>query len=162
MQIQNSSIAAGIGKTGNTKPAKMKSNRVEIHAIAEPEQTQVLWRLHRTVAESGGWVLHRVCARRGLARMVFEFPRDICIDVYAAMVSLGLELSTASHRLMADLCLCTPYLFDLSSRSITVEDDASLDKATRYICSLEFVEIDLAISFSRLPGQSAFCAENAA
>lgn len=162
MQIQNSSIAAGISKIGNPTPARVKSNRVEIHAIAESEQTQVLWRLHRTVAEHGGWVLHRVCARRGLARMVFEFPRDICVDVYAAMVSLGLELSTSSHRLMADLCLRTPYLFDLSSRSIPVEDNASLDKATRYICSLEFVEVDLAVSFSRLPGHSAFCAKNAA
>ena len=161
MQIQNSSIASAL-KISNAKTGAAKSNRVEIHATAKPEQTQVLWRLHQTVAESGGWVLHRVCARRGLARIVFEFPRDICMDVYAAMVSVGLELSTASHRLMADLCLRTPYLFDLSSRSVTVEDDASLDKATRYICSLEFVEIDLEVSFSRLPGQSAFCAENAA
>lgn len=137
---------------------------VEIAAWAPQGQVRLLRMLYKAICDDGGWVLHCVYTRLHSARVVFEFPRDICVDIYSSMVSLGLELSPASHLIMADLCRCTPYLFDFSSRGIAVVDSASLDKATGYICSLEFIKTELSVSFvaeRELHGADSY-AENAA
>lgn len=164
MLIPNNSFASGIASSAKAGSRDAIANRITIHAAARPEETHLLERLHGAVCERGGWVLHRVHTWRYAARMVFEFPRDACIDLYGAMASLGLRLSPASHLMMTDLCRRTPYLFDVSSRSITVEDHASLDRATVYICSLEFIKVELCVRFeaqSQL-GEAGFGAENAA
>lgn len=163
MLIPNNSSASSIaGIKAGSRDAT--ANRIVIHAGARPGQSQLLERLHGAICERGGWVLHRVHTWRQVARMVFEFPRDACIDLYSAMVSLGLQLSPASHLVMTDLCRRTPYLFDLSSRSIAVKDHASLDQATVYICSLEFIKVELCVHFEAQNqlGEGSFGAENAA
>ena len=76
---------------------------------------------------------------------MFELPRDICIEVYSALVSVGLQLTAASHNLLTELCRCTPNVFDLSSRTLPAVDGATLDDATRYICSLEIIKVQLQI-----------------
>jgi hypothetical protein len=81
----------------------------------------------------------------GTARFVFEFPRDICIEIYSALVSVGLQLTPASHQLLTELCRCTPHVFDPSSRKLPAVDVATLDAATRYICSLEIIKVQLQI-----------------
>jgi hypothetical protein len=134
---------------------------IQIAASTARRQTQILSGLNRVIGDGGGWVHHQLHARPGLARMVFEFPRDICLDVYGAMVSLGLELSAASHRIMEELCRCTPYRCDLSGRRMAVEDSPSLQQATAYLCSLEFLRVELSVRFAAA-GESESYAEYAA
>ena len=85
-----------------------------------------------------------------VARLVFEFHRDICVEIYSALVSLGLELSSHSHRFLAELCRCTPYLFDLPCAGITTVDATSPDQSGNYICSLEIIKVELYIRFVAL------------
>jgi hypothetical protein len=47
--------------------------------------------------------------------------------------------------LLTELCRCTPNVFDPSARNLPAEDVATLDVATRYICSLEIVKVQLQI-----------------
>jgi hypothetical protein len=61
------------------------------------------------------------------------------------LVSVGLQLTAASHNLLTELCRCTPNVFDLSSRTLPAVDGATLDDATRYICSLEIIKVQLQI-----------------
>jgi hypothetical protein len=127
---------------------------IEIAATLPQGQSLVLPMLHGIICDSGGWILNRGVVEPGLARFVFEFPRDICVEIYSAIVSLGLDLTPSSHRTLTDLCRCTPYLFDVSSRTITAVDEASLDESTRYICSLEIVKAELSIQFVPQTGQA--------
>ena len=86
-------------------------------------------------------------SRPALANVVFEFPRDISVEIYCALVSLGLEFVPSSQLALAELCRCAPYLFDLPARSILSADEASLEEATMDLCSLEIVKIELDIQF---------------
>jgi hypothetical protein len=47
--------------------------------------------------------------------------------------------------LLTELCRCTPHVFDLASRQLPAVDVATLDAATRYICSLEIIKVQLQI-----------------
>lgn len=116
---------------------------VELSASVPQGQSGVLPMLHGILCDCGGWILQRGVLQPKLVRFVFEFPRDICVEIYSALVSLGLELTPESHRKLAELCRCTPFLFDLSSRTVRAADAASLDESTRYICSLEIVRVEL-------------------
>lgn len=91
----------------------------------------------------GAWILRREHLRSSQAILTFEFPRDLCAEVYGALVSRGLQLSDQSHLTLTELCRCTPHLFDSPYRSLAVHDVFSLARATDYICSLEIIQAEL-------------------
>ena len=101
--------------------------------------------LSGVIPDCGGWIRSRSYTEPGTARFVFEFPRDICVEIYSALVSVGLQLTAASHSALTELCRCTPHVFDLASRTLPAMDVATLDAATRYICSLEIIKVQLQI-----------------
>jgi hypothetical protein len=113
-------------------------------ALIPEDQSMVLPRLSGLIPACGAWIRSRSYVERGTARFVFEFPRDICIEIYSALVSVGLHLTTASHSVLTELCRCTPNVFDLASREMPV-DLATLEAATRYICSLKIIRVQLQI-----------------
>ena len=114
-------------------------------ALLPEDQLLVVSRLSGLIPDCGAWIRSRSYLEKGTARFVFEFPRDICVDVYGVLVSVGLQLTAASHQLLTELCRCTPHVFDLSSRKLPAVDGATLDAATRYICSLEIIKVQLQI-----------------
>lgn len=114
-------------------------------ALLPEDQSLVVPRLSGVIPDCGAWIRSRSYVEPGTARFVFEFPRDICVEIYSALVSVGLQLTAASHLLLTELCRCTPNLFDLSSRQLPALDGETLDAATRYICSLEIIKVQLQI-----------------
>jgi hypothetical protein len=114
-------------------------------AILAEDQSTVVPRLSGLIPDCGAWIRSRSYVEPGTARFVFEFPRDICVEIYSALVSVGLQLTPASHSLLTELCRCTPHVFDLASRQLPAVDVATLDVATRYICSLEIIKVQLQI-----------------
>src|SRR5580692_12358325 len=114
-------------------------------ALLHEGQSMVVPHLSGVIPDCGGWIRSRSYVQPGTARFVFEFPRDICIEIYSALVSVGLQLTPASHLLLTELCRCTPHVFDLSSRKLPAVDEETLDAATRYICSLEIIKVQLQI-----------------
>jgi hypothetical protein len=114
-------------------------------ALVDEEQSTVVPRLSGIIPDCGAWIRSRSYVQPGTARLVFEFPRDICVEIYSALVSVGLQLTATSHGLLTELCRCTPNVFDLASRKLPVLDAAALDAATRYICSLEIIKVQLQI-----------------
>ena len=114
-------------------------------ALLHNGQSMVIPQLSGVIPDCGGWIRSRSYIEPGTARFVFEFPRDICVEIYSALVSLGLQLTNASHSILTELCRCTPHIFDPSSRKLSAVDGASLDAATRYICSLKIIKVQLQI-----------------
>src|SRR6201992_4279531 len=104
-------------------------------ALLGEDQSLVVPRLSGIIPDCGAWIRSRSYVEPGTARFVFELPRDICVEIYSALVSVGLQLTAASHLLLTELCRCTPHLFDPSSRTIPAVDGATLDAATRYLWS---------------------------
>ncbi len=114
-------------------------------ALLAEDQSMVVPRLSGIIPDCGAWIRSRSYVQPGTARFVFEFPRDICVEIYSALVSVGLQLTATSHLLLTELCRCTPHIFDLPSRQLPAVDVATLDAATRYICSLEIIKVQLQI-----------------
>lgn len=120
-------------------------NSFEITAHLQSGRNSTLPSLQNAILDCGGWIAQRDLFRSSRISIVLEFPRDICMEIYGALVGRGLELTARSHRSMSELCRCTPFLFDASSREIAVVDSASLAQSTQYLCSLEIIRIDLTI-----------------
>jgi hypothetical protein len=59
------------------------------------------------IAVCGGRMLSRRFHSDGSAGLECEFVRAHCVEMYAALVAAGLELSRSSHLKMAELCQCT-------------------------------------------------------
>ena len=55
----------------------------------------------------GGWVLSRGANDMGTVSMLFEFERQVCVEIYTLLVAAGLELSQAGHIRFTELCQCT-------------------------------------------------------
>lgn len=39
--------------------------------------------------------------------MMFEFERRLCIEMYGALMSAGIELNSTGHMRFTELCRCT-------------------------------------------------------
>ena len=126
-------------------PESYSDDVLYLTALLPESQSLVVSRLSGLIPDCGGWIRDRSYVERGTASFVFEFPRDLCVDIYAVLVSVGLQLTTTSHSLLTELCRCTPHVFDRSLRKQPAIDGASLDAATRYICSLEIIKVQLQI-----------------
>lgn len=116
-----------------------------ITALLPRDQSTVVPRLSGLIPACGAWIRSRSYVEPGTVRFVFEFPRDICVEIYSALVSVGLQLTAASHSLLTELCRCTPHVFEMASRGLPAVDGATLEAATRYICSLEIIRVQLQI-----------------
>ncbi len=126
-------------------PDLLADDVLYLTALLQEDQSLVVPRLSGLLPDCGAWIRSRSYVEPGTARLVFEFPRDICVEIYSALVSVGLQLSPTSHMLLTELCRCTPHVFDTAARQLPAIDGETLDAATRYICSLEIVKVQLQI-----------------
>lgn len=126
-------------------PDTLSDDVLYLTALLHEDQSMVVPRLSGLIPDCGAWIRSRSYVEAGTARLVFEFPRDICVEIYSALVSVGLQLTAASHSALTELCRCTPHVFEMASRTLPAVDGPTLDEATRYICSLEIVRVQLQI-----------------
>jgi len=75
--------------------------------MQEPES--LVQTLTGAILGCGGWILSRGANDRGVVNLLFEFERQICIDIYSVLVATGIELSQSSHIRFTELCRCTRF-----------------------------------------------------
>ena len=75
----------------------MNTDDVLYRRILPEDQSLVVPRLSGLIPDCGAWIRSRSYVEPGTARFVFEFPRDICVEIYSALVSVGLQLAASSH-----------------------------------------------------------------
>lgn len=71
------------------------------------EASEVLLRkLSRSLVNSGGWILDR----RAISASDYEFTLELelrsAMELYAGIISAGVELTRANHLALTDLCTC--------------------------------------------------------
>jgi hypothetical protein len=42
-----------------------------------------------------------------MVSVLFEFERQVCVDMYSVLIAAGLELSQSGHIRFTELCQCT-------------------------------------------------------
>jgi hypothetical protein len=84
---------------------------LKLTALSADDPQRVARFLSGVLLSCGGWILTRTTYGNDLAELEFEFARAGCMEVYAALIASGLELSRDSHQQMAEFCHCTRNLF---------------------------------------------------
>lgn len=79
---------------------------LDIQGFSYEERYGLLPNLTSALADCGGWIL----CRKTLSPSTMEFRLEIqlrsIVDLYASIVSSGLELTRAGHFALTDLCTC--------------------------------------------------------
>jgi hypothetical protein len=95
---------------------------MQVSAVSAIEPVRLVESLVKAILGCGGWVLSHGANEAGDINMLFQFERHVCIDIYGALVSAGLDLSDSSHVGFTELCQCTRnHLLECGSDLASVE-----------------------------------------
>jgi len=88
-------------------PAMSVPWAMQMNAVSYEAPAYVIQTLTGAILGCGGWVLSRGANDTGTVSILFEFERQICVDIYTVLIAAGLELSQSGHISLTDLCQCT-------------------------------------------------------
>lgn len=77
-----------------------------IHGFSYAERDGLLSRLATAINQCGGWVLDKKILSSTNTEFNLEIQPRSAIDLYAALVASGLELTRGSHLALTALCTC--------------------------------------------------------
>jgi hypothetical protein len=80
---------------------------MQMWGISAEEPAHLVQALTGAILGCGGWVLSRGTNETGTVSMLFEFERRVCVEIYAVLIAVGVELSQAGHIRFTELCQCT-------------------------------------------------------
>ena len=80
---------------------------MQMKAISIEEPARLVQTLTGAILGCGGWVLSRGANDTGMVSVLFEFERQVCVDMYSVLIAAGLELSQSGHIRFPELCQCT-------------------------------------------------------
>jgi hypothetical protein len=80
---------------------------MHIQAVSAENPLRLVRTVTGAILGCGGWVLSRSATDAGKIRMVFEFERRACLDIYSVLMAAGVELSRSAHLRLTELCQCT-------------------------------------------------------
>ncbi len=80
---------------------------MQMKAVSIEEPSHLVKTLTGAILACGGWVLSRGANDTGTVNMLFEFERQVCVDVYSVLIAAGIDLSQAGHIRFTELCQCT-------------------------------------------------------
>ena len=86
--------------------------QLDLHlaAFSYTERATLLADLGTAVDGAGGWMLDRRQISAHTFEMCVEVQQQCLPELYAALLSGGLELTRESHRVLAERCNCCNYL----------------------------------------------------
>jgi hypothetical protein len=76
----------------------------DIQAFTYEQRHGLLPRLTSAFTHCGGWVLDRKTLSPSLLEFRIEIQLHAILDLYAALVSAGLEITRSGHETLTDLC----------------------------------------------------------
>ena len=95
---------------------------MQMKAVSIEEPGHLVQNLTGAILGCGGWVLSRSANDCGTIRMLFEFERQACVEIYSIMIAVGLELSQHGHIRFTELCQCTrSHLEECGSEIASIE-----------------------------------------
>jgi len=83
---------------------------MQLRGISTAEPGRLVKMLTSAILACGGWVLSRGARDSGVVDFLFEFERQACVDIYAVLISVGIELSPIGHLRFTELCHCTGHI----------------------------------------------------
>jgi hypothetical protein len=88
----------------------MQQHSIDIKTFSYAERAAVLPQLTTSFADCGGWVLDRKTLSPTTVQFRIEIQLRSVLDLYTAILSVGIELTRAAHLSFQDLCTCRQHL----------------------------------------------------
>ena len=79
---------------------------VSIQSFSYGDRAGLLAGLLDGLADGGGWVIERRTISPSTVEVRVEAQLRAIVEIYGAMVGVGLELTRPSHLALTDLCTC--------------------------------------------------------
>jgi hypothetical protein len=79
---------------------------LDIQGFSYEERQGLLPTLTSAFADCGGWVLERKTLSPNTMEFRLEIQLRAVLDLYASIISAGLELTRSGHLGLTDLCTC--------------------------------------------------------
>ena len=102
----SSSASNGIGATVAVPVAQT----FELKGYCYGERETLLPQLSTAFTDCGGWVLERRTTSSTSIEYRFEIQLAGILELYGAMVEMGLELTRIAHAVLTDLCVCRQHM----------------------------------------------------
>ena len=80
---------------------------MEMNGVSRVGPERLVQTLTGAILGCGGWVIHRGADDAGKVNLLFEFERQVCVDIYSVLVAAGGELGESEHLRFTELCQCT-------------------------------------------------------
>ena len=80
---------------------------MQMQAVSVQEPGRLVRVLTGGILGCGGWVLSRGANDTGRVNLLFEFERQVCVDIYTVLIASGIELTQNGHTRFTELCQCT-------------------------------------------------------
>jgi hypothetical protein len=95
---------------------------IQINAISNEEPGRLVQTLTGAILGCGGWVLSRSASDAGLINLLFEFERQMCLDIYGVILGAGVDLCQTGHTRFTELCQCALHTAQQRGGEITSID----------------------------------------
>ena len=95
--------------TSNATPEQPEAVELRLQCLTYDERAIVLPAVLEAVDKAGGWILDRKTMAAHTLELKIELQVRALIDVYAALVSSGVELTREAHLLLTERCMCRQY-----------------------------------------------------
>jgi hypothetical protein len=99
-------MESGIGAT----VAVATEQTFDLQGYFYAERAELLPHLGAALTECGGWVLERRAISSTSLEYRFEIQLAGILELYGAMVAMGLELTRSAHAVLTDLCTCRQHI----------------------------------------------------
>ncbi len=79
---------------------------LDICGFSYNDRFQILLSLTDSLTDSGAWITDRATVSASTTELRFEIQLHCVLDLYAAFIATGLELTRTAHHAMTDLWTC--------------------------------------------------------
>lgn len=93
---------------------------IDLQAFTYEERQGLMPELTSTVSLCGAWILTRKTLSPTALELRLEIQLRSIIELYAALISAGVELTRDGHRALADLCTCRKHLTGNTPQLVTI------------------------------------------
>jgi len=90
--------------------ASLEPLEVRLSSLTYDDRAAILSDLTEAIDRAGGWILERRTTSAHALELRIELQTRALIDMYAAIVGSGVELTREAHLLLAERCTCLQHL----------------------------------------------------
>lgn len=83
---------------------------LRLQSLTYDDRNAILFGLTEAIDRAGGWILERRTTSAHAIDFRIELQTRALVEIYAAIVGSGVELTRAGHMLLAERCTCLQHL----------------------------------------------------